>query len=107
MSLFAAAIQLHGRTGGKLGEVLGNLSETMRESVSLRGEVRSLAAHGRLSGAVLTVLPIGIAIVLTFVNPSYLGTLFAHPMGRHLVAGAIGCMILAHFIIRKIVDIKL
>lgn len=107
MSLFAAAIQLHGRTGGKLGEVLGNLAETMRESVSLRGEVRALAAHGRMSGGVLTVLPIGIAIILTFVNPSYLGTLFAHPSGRHLVAGAIGCMILAHFIIRKIVDIKL
>ncbi len=107
MSLFAAAIQMHGRTGGKLGEVLGNLAETMRESVSLRGEVRSLAAQGRLSGAVLTVLPIVIAIMLTLVNPSYLGTLFAHPMGRHLVAGAIGCMILAHFIIRKIVDIKL
>ncbi len=107
MSLFAAAIHMHGRTGGKLGEVLGNLAETMRESVSLRGEVRSLAAQGRLSGAVLTVLPIVIAIVLTFVNPSYLGTLFAHPMGRHLVAGAIACMILAHFIIRKIVDIKL
>jgi tight adherence protein B len=107
MSLFAAAMQLHGRTGGKLGEVLGNLSETMRESVSLRGEVRSLAAHGRMSGFVLTVLPIGISLILMFVNPSYLGMLFAHPVGRHLVAGAIGCMILAHFIIRKIVDIKL
>ncbi|MCE5309393.1 MAG: type II secretion system F family protein [Acidobacteriales bacterium] len=107
MSLFAAAIQLHGRTGGRLGEVLGNLAETMRESVSLRGEVRALAAHGRLSGGVLTVLPFAIAIMLTFVNPSYLRALFDHPMGKHLVAGAIGCMILAHFIIRKIVDIKL
>ena len=86
---------------------MGALSETMRESVSLRGEVRSLAAHGRMSGMVLTVLPLGISLILIFVNPSYLGTLFAHPMGRHLVAGAIGCMILAHFIIRKIVDIKL
>jgi tight adherence protein B len=107
MSLFAAAIQLHGRTGGKLGEVLGNLAETMRESVALRGEVRALAAHGRMSGAVLTVLPFGIAVILTFVNPAYLGMLLTHPMGRHLVAGAIGCMILAHFVIRKIVDIKL
>ena len=106
MSLFAAAAQLHGRTGGRLGEVLGTLAETMRDSVSLRGEVRALAAHGRMSGAVLTVLPVGIAAVLTFVNPGYLGAFFAHPVGRHLVAGAIGCMILAHFIIRKIVDIK-
>jgi len=107
MSLFAAAIQLHGRTGGKLGEVLGNLAETMRESVSLRGEVRSLAAHGRLSGGVLTVLPFAIAVILTLVNPSYLATLVGHPLGKHLVAGAIGCMVLAHFIIRKIVDIRL
>jgi len=41
--------------------VIGGLAETMRESIALQGEVRALAAHGKLTGAILTILPIGIA----------------------------------------------
>ena len=54
VSMFASAVQLQNRTGGKLNEVLGKLAENMRESVALKGEVRALAAHGKLTGAVLT-----------------------------------------------------
>jgi Flp pilus assembly protein TadB len=34
-------------------------------------------------------------------------TLFEHPMGKTLIAGAIGCLVLAQLVIRKIVDIKI
>ena len=40
--LFASAVLLHSKTGGKLNEVMRRLSETMREQVALRGEVRAL-----------------------------------------------------------------
>lgn len=107
LNLFAAAVQLQNRSGGKLNEVLGGLAENMRESVALRGEVRALAAHGKLTGAVLTVLPLVIAAVMTFVNPSYLSVLVHHPDGKYLIWGAAGCLVLAHFVIRRIVDIKI
>jgi tight adherence protein B len=100
-------VQLQNRTGGKLNEVLGKLAENMRESVALKGEVRALAAHGKLTGAVLTALPIGIAFVMTVVNPSYLGVLVHHPDGKYLIAAAVVCLVAAHFIIRRIVDIKI
>ncbi len=73
VSMFASAVQLQNRTGGKLNEVLATLAENMRESVALKGEVRALAAHGKLTGAVLTVLPIVICAIMAIVNPSYLG----------------------------------
>jgi tight adherence protein B len=73
----------------------------------LKGEVRALAAHGKLTGAVLTVLPIGIALVMTAVNPSYLAVLVHHPDGKYLIAAAVACLVAAHFIIRRIVDIKI
>lgn len=105
--LFAAAVLLQTRTGGKLSEVLGQLAETMRESASLRGEVRAIAAHGRLTGIVLTVLPIGIALLMTWVNPDYMLTLLNYEYGRHLIASAVICLVLAHIIIQRIVDIRL
>jgi tight adherence protein B len=107
VSMFAAAVQLQNRSGGKLNEVLGSLAENMREAVALKGEVRALAAHGKLTGAVLTVLPIVIAIVMTSVNPSYLSILIHHPDGKYLIGAAAGCLVLAHVVIRRVVDIKI
>lgn len=107
INLFAAAVTLHSRTGGKLSEVLTGLSETMRENIALRGEVRALSAHGKLTGAILTAVPAGIAGMMTIVSPSYMQVLYSHPWGKSLIAIAICCLIAAHFVIRKLVDIKL
>jgi tight adherence protein B len=107
VTMFASAVQLQNRTGGKLNEVLGTLAENMRESVSLKGEVRALAAHGKMTGTVLTVLPIGIAAIMMVVNPSYLLILTHHPYGKFLIAGAVICLVAARFVIRRIVDIKI
>lgn len=106
VSMFASAVELQSRTGGKLNEVLLKLAENMREASALKGEVQALAAHGKLTGLVLTILPIGISVVMTVVNPSYLPILVHHPYGKYLIFGAVGCLVTAHFVIRRIVDIK-
>jgi tight adherence protein B len=106
VNLFSAAVQLHARTGGKLSEVLGGLAENMREAISLQGEVRSLAAHGKLTGIILTILPIGITIMMMYVSPDYMMVLFHHPWGKTLITAAVVCLLLAHVVIRRIVDIK-
>jgi tight adherence protein B len=107
VSMFASAIQLQNRTGGKLNEVLAKMAEDMRDATALKGEVRSLAAHGKLTGAVLTALPLVISGMMMVVNPSYMAVLIYHPYGKYLIAGAVSCLVLAHFVIRRIVDIKL
>ncbi len=106
VNLFISAVQLHSRTGGRLSEVLGGLSENMRESIALQGEVRALAAYGKLTGVILTILPIGIAIMMLIVSPGYMQVLFDYPHGKTLITAAVVCLVLAHLAIRKIVDIK-
>ncbi len=106
VNMFIAAVQLHARTGGKLSEVMSGLAENMRETLALRGEVRSLAAHGKLTGIVLSVLPIGIAAMMMVVSPDYMLGLFHHPWGKNMIGAAAACLLLAHFIIGKIVDIQ-
>jgi tight adherence protein B len=106
VNLFISAVELHSRTGGKLSEVMSNLAENMRESIALQGEIRSLAAHGKLTGLILTILPIGIALMMMYVSPGYMQVLYYHPYGKNLITAAVVCLILAHFVIRKIVDIK-
>jgi tight adherence protein B len=107
VSMFASAVQLQNRTGGKLNEVLAKMAEDMRDATALKGEVRSLAAHGKLTGAVLTILPLVISGIMMVVNPSYMAVLIYHPYGKYLISAAVLCLVLAHFVIRRIVDIKL
>lgn len=106
VNIFISAVVLHARTGGKLGEVLSGVAENMREASSLQGEVRALAAHGKLTGAILTALPLVIALMMTIFSPGYMQTLYHHPWGKTMIAGAVGCLVLAQVVIRKIVDIK-
>jgi tight adherence protein B len=107
VAIFAAAVKLQIRTGGKLGEVLGRLAESMRENVSIQGEVRALAAHGKITGMVLTAMPIFIGLVMFWVNPDQMALLLQHPTGRNLVVAALFCLVIAHFVIRKLVDVRL
>jgi tight adherence protein B len=106
VNLFISAVELHARTGGKLSDVMSQLAENMRESIALQGEIRSLAAHGKLTGLILTILPIAIALMMMYVSPGYMEVLYNHPYGKNLITAAVVCLILAHFVIRKIVDIK-
>jgi tight adherence protein B len=106
VSFFAAAVELQSRTGGKLGEVLARLAETMRERFTLRGEIRAISAHGRLTGLVLTLLPLLVGGVMAVVNPAYLGILLTNPWGTHLLLAAGLCLVVAHLVIRRMVNIK-
>ena len=107
VNTFIAAVQLHSRTGGRLSEVMSNLAEQMRETLALQGEVRALAAHGKLTGLILTILPLAIAAMMVYVSPGYMSVLLDHPLGKTLITVAAACLVLAHFVIRKIVDIRI
>jgi len=106
VSLFAAAVKLHNKTGGKLSQVLASLAESMRESNALQGEIRAVAAHGKITAAILTVIPAVIAFLMNLVNPSHLEALYQHPVGKDLIAIAVACIVAAHFVMRKILEIR-
>jgi len=107
VSLFVAAVRMQSRTGGKLHEILGRISEGVRESMALDGEIKAISAHGKLTGAILTAMPLGIAMMLNYTAPGYLDILVDHPIGKYLIVGAIAFLVAAHFVMRKILDIKI
>ena len=106
VSVFVGALQLQTRAGGKLHEVLAKLADTMREAAALKGEIRSIAAHGKMTGGILTLLPVVIACTMSYVNPQQMLVLWNDPIGHKLIWAALGCLVLAHVVIRKLVDIK-
>jgi tight adherence protein B len=105
--LFVAAAMLQARAGGRLTEVLERLAETLREGAALRGEVRAVSAQGRMTGAVLTAMPLGIGIMLYLTATEFIGVLLYHPNGRYLIWGATACVITGHLIIQRIVKVRI
>ncbi|MCS7044574.1 MAG: type II secretion system F family protein [Bryobacteraceae bacterium] len=107
VAMFCAAVKLQNRHGGRLNDVLARLSETMREHSALEGEVRSVTAHSRLTGAVLTALPLLIALLLFWVNPEQMAILLRRPEGRTMLAGSAAAVLAAHVVIRWMTRIRM
>ncbi len=76
LDLVITAINVQREVGGNLAEILDVISFTIRERVRIKGEIRTLTAQGRYSGYVISLLPIGLALVLFCVNRSYVSRLF-------------------------------
>jgi tight adherence protein B len=105
--LFVAATLLQARTGGRLTEVLERLAETLRESAALRGEVRALSAQGKMTGTVLTLLPLGIATMLYVTAPDFLSVLFRHAYVKYMIWAGIACVLTGHLVIQRIVKVRI
>ena len=106
IQFFVSAVVAQSRTGGNLHELLDNLSETIRERGTLKGQVRSMTAHGRITAVVLSLLPMVVAAAMMLVNPDYFMLLVDHPVGKTLLMMAMCGQLLAYLVIKKIADIK-
>ncbi len=106
VSLFVASVHVQAKSGGKLHEILARISESLREASSLDGEIRAISAHGRMTGLILTLLPIGITAVLHYAAPGHLDVVTESPTGRVMLMCAGLALVAAHFVMRKILDIK-
>jgi tight adherence protein B len=104
--LFISSVSLQRQTGGNLSEVLTRLAFLIRERFRLRGQVKAASAHGRLTSAVLTVLPIVMIFALTFVAPDYLPQMARDPDGKWMIAAAVLFQVIGYLIMRRITNIK-
>lgn len=103
---FVSAVLLQKRTGGNLAEILDKLAYVIRERFKLRGRIRAISAHGKMTGIALTCIPIGVGVVMFFVNPDYVKFFFEDETGNLMLGAAVGFQIVGYLIIKKIVSIE-
>lgn len=87
--IFVIAVRIQSETGGNLAELLHQTAALIRERQKLRGTVRVLSAEGRISALVLTLLPFGLAGLLTTLNPAFMAQLWTTPTGERLLTVAL------------------
>ncbi len=106
LQLIVTAIRIHYEVGGNLAEILENVSETIRERVRIKGELRALTAQQRLAGYVLGALPIIVFMILMLLNPAYEARLFSPGPTLCIPIGALIMMLSGLLVIRRVVALE-
>jgi tight adherence protein B len=105
--MIVTAVLIQAESGGNLTEILEKVAHLIRENFRLRQQVRVHTAQGRMSGWVLTIMPVVLGFLLYLINPKQMSLLWTHPTGRKCVYLALAMTTVGGICIRKIVRIRI
>ena len=106
IQMFVTAINILKETGGNLAETFQTICTTIRERQKIEKKIQAMTAQGLTQGIIITLVPIALLIVFSFVNPGYIKPLFNTTLGLIILAVMFGLQIIGGITIRKIVKIK-
>jgi tight adherence protein B len=104
LRIVVTGILIQKESGGNLAEVLEKAAEVIRERFRLKRQVMTHTAQGRLTGMILTLLPVFLGCALYFVNPEMMSLLWTRDFGIKLLYAAGAGIVIGGLIIRKIVN---
>ena len=104
LRIVCTAIMIQKESGGNLAEVLDKTAHVIRERFRLRRQVMTHTAQGRLTGWILTLLPVALGFALYTVNPDMMSILWKRDIGIKLMEIATAMIVVGGLIIRKIVN---
>ena len=106
LQIFIAAVLIQKESGGNLAEVLEKVATTSRERFRLRKQVQVHTAQGRMTGWILSLLPVALGLAMYLVHPESVSVLWTTGVGQKLLYTAIGMNVLGALTIRKIISIR-
>lgn len=102
----ATAIAIQHGTGGDLARILSVLSRVIRDRMTMRRKIKAVSAEGRLSAAILSVVPVIIFVGLNTMSPAYYGDIADEPAAKPLVFIVVFLVLLNAVILRKLVTFR-
>ena len=104
--IFVTAVLTQREVGGNLAEVLDNLAALIRERFKVKRQVRTVSAHGRITGWVLAFLAPTLAAILVLIAPEHMALMIQDPLGIQMIVGAMALQIIGVIAIRRIINIE-
>lgn len=105
--MISAAILIQKETGGNLTEILDKVSQLIRDDFRLQRQVRVHTAQGRLTGWILSLLPVFLGIALYLINPEQMSLLWRREAGVRMLETSAVMTTIGILIIRKIIQIEI
>lgn len=106
MSMFVVSVAIQSETGGNLAEILDGLSRVIRERASMVLKVRALASEGKMTGLLLSILPVGTFVSMFASNPRFYLDVVDDPWFMPGAVTVIALYITGILMMRKMIAIK-
>jgi tight adherence protein B len=117
LKIVMSAFSIQRNVGGNLADIMDQVAAMIRQRITIQGQIRVLTTQGKLSGAIVGLLPFGLAAVISMINYDYMSKLWTpraedsltiqeRYLGPILLGLGIFMEILGCFIIYKICDIE-
>jgi tight adherence protein B len=106
LKFFVTAVIIQRETGGNLAEIMESIARIIRERFRILGDVKARTAHGRLTGMILSILPIALGVLITMMAPAYMLTFFRDPAGQVLLIICAVMQVVGFLWIRRVIAIK-
>lgn len=106
LRILVTAVLIQQESGGNLAEVLDKVAAVIRDRFRLKRQIAVHTAQGRMTGVVLTLLPLILGFLLYLVNPEHMSILWKRALGVKLLIAAVVMTIIGGLIIRKICRVQ-
>ena len=106
LRMIVTSIHIQNEVGGSLAEVLEIVTETIRERIKLRGEIRVMTSSQRFTGWILSGLPFGMGTVLMMLSPDYMMEIFQPGPILAVPIGACILMIMGNIVMNQLMKIE-
>ncbi|HSI86440.1 MAG: type II secretion system F family protein [Candidatus Methylacidiphilales bacterium] len=119
LKIVMSAFSIQRNVGGNLADIMAKVSSMIRQRIQIAGQIAVLTTQGKLSGAIVGMLPVGLGFIVSLMNYRYMSLLWdlEHPefieggLGRNIYGpGLLGIgifmQLLGCFVIYKICDIE-
>ena len=106
LGMFVSAISVQFRVGGNLAVVLRTLASTVRDRLRIRGDIKTLTAQQRMTGWLITGIPIIMVGMLMAINRDYMVQIFQPGPSRAIALGGAVMIVIGNMFVRRILRIQ-
>lgn len=107
LDLVVTAVAIQYEVGGNLAIILETISETIRERVRLKSQLRTLTVQHRMTRSILTALPFILAGLIYLLNPEYMSGLFTPGVFLIIPIGSVVLIVLGWVLMGRLSKIEI
>jgi tight adherence protein B len=89
--------------GGGVRQTLAGIVTAIRQREQAQRELRAMTGETRLSAWILGALPVGVALYVSAVNPTYLDHLWSDPGGRSILWVSLALQVIGSLLLWRMV----
>jgi tight adherence protein B len=116
LKIVMSAFSIQRNVGGNLADIMDQVAAMIRQRIQIQGQIKVLTTQGKLSGAIVGLLPFGLGGTIALINYDYMSKLWTPRegdlplidkyLGPLLLGVGIFMELLGCFVIYKICDIE-